>query len=151
MSGRRKGSGNTWLTRVSLPTFCMVSTSASKTSSWRRPLAGRLTWQLLVTWDVVSMSALPLRSGDVIPSAPRRGRMPRRLRWMSRHSSNDRLGRQEVSLEMSLEESSSRSWATLPWCGSLTRETVQQARMTERRPRTAFYRREGDFVSNHSG
>jgi hypothetical protein len=57
-------------------------------------------------------------------------------------SSNDRLVRQEVSLAMSLEESSSRPWATLPWCRALARETLQQVRMTEQRTRTDFYRRE---------
>lgn len=46
--------------------------------------------------------------------------------------------RLEVSLVISLDESSRRPWATLPRCGALASEAVQRFRMTERRPRTAL-------------
>jgi hypothetical protein len=78
------------LIRAVWPALRMTLASSSKITSWRRPISGKLTWQWLVTCDVVSASTRHLRrllSRAATLGVPSRGRMDKRLRWRNFHSS----------------------------------------------------------------
>ncbi len=61
MSGLRVEFSKTLLTWDVWPDLVMVLTISASTESWRRPIAGRLLQQWLVTWEVDSTTSLHLR------------------------------------------------------------------------------------------
>ncbi len=93
MSGLRVEPGKTLLTDGAWPALVMVFTISASTRSCRRPMAGRLLRQWLVTCEVVSASILHLLHlvlGAEQPGFPKSGSRPRRLLWMRFHSLNER-------------------------------------------------------------